>query len=120
MKDKTVAALLAIFLGWAGIHKFYLGETLAGILYLTFFWTCIPGLISFFECIGLLVMSDQDFNAKYNPGLTGRSTPVSLAYSNESSKDKASTLRELKNLYEAGIITAEEFEEKRRKILDSM
>ncbi len=119
MKDKTVAALLAIFLGWAGIHKFYLGETLAGILYLTFFWTCIPGLISFFECIGLLVMSDRDFNAKYNPALKS-SAPVPLVYSSESSKDKASTLRELKNLYEADIITAEEYEEKRRKIFDSM
>lgn len=119
MKDKTVAALLAIFLGWAGIHKFYLGETLAGILYLTFFWTGIPAVIGFFECIGLLVMSEAAFNAKYNPKLGG-TAPVSLAYSSESSKDKASTLRELKNLYEADIITAEEYEEKRRKILDSM
>ena len=119
MKDKTVAALLAIFLGWAGIHKFYLGETLAGILYLTFFWTGIPALIGFFDCIGLLVMTEAAFNAKYNPELKG-SASVPLIYSSESSKDKASTLRELKNLYEADIITAEEFEEKRRKILDSM
>nr|WP_227873447.1 SHOCT domain-containing protein [Aphanothece sacrum] len=36
------------------------------------------------------------------------------------SKDKAATLLELKKLYDQGIITAEEFEEKRRKILDSI
>lgn len=30
-KDKTAAGLLAIFLGWLGIHKFYLGYTTEGI-----------------------------------------------------------------------------------------
>ena len=31
-KNKIVAALLAFFLGWLGIHKFYLGKTTAGII----------------------------------------------------------------------------------------
>ncbi|MDB9505721.1 TM2 domain-containing protein [Microcystis aeruginosa CS-338/01] len=39
MRNRTIAALLAFFLGYLGIHKFYLGENLAGILYLLFFWT---------------------------------------------------------------------------------
>lgn len=33
-KNKTVAALLAIFLGGFGIHKFYLQKTGTGLLYL--------------------------------------------------------------------------------------
>eukprot|EP01030_Chromulinospumella_sphaerica_P025156 gene25156-25278_t len=33
-KNKIVAALLAFFLGWLGIHKFYLGKTNAGIIML--------------------------------------------------------------------------------------
>jgi TM2 domain-containing membrane protein YozV len=49
MRNRTIAALLAFFLGYLGIHKFYLGENLAGILYLLFFWTFIPGIIAFFE-----------------------------------------------------------------------
>ena len=33
-KSKVVAGLLAIFLGWLGIHKFYLGYTVPGIVFL--------------------------------------------------------------------------------------
>lgn len=36
IKNKTLAAILALFLGGLGIHKFYLGKTAAGILYLLF------------------------------------------------------------------------------------
>ncbi len=69
MKNKIVAALLAFFLGGFGIHKFYLGQTFKGIIYLIFFWTFIPAIIAFFEFIILLVMTDDDFNKRYNPGM---------------------------------------------------
>ena len=42
MKNKSVAAILALLLGLFGIHKFYLKETGKGILYLLFCWTAIP------------------------------------------------------------------------------
>ncbi|MCX4383178.1 MAG: TM2 domain-containing protein, partial [Parabacteroides distasonis] len=32
MKSKTVAAVLAIFVGGLGIHKFYLGKTFQGVV----------------------------------------------------------------------------------------
>lgn len=64
-KDKTVAALLALFLGGIGIHKFYLGKTGQGVLYLIFCWTFIPAIIGFFNAIGLFSMSQEDFAAKY-------------------------------------------------------
>jgi TM2 domain-containing membrane protein YozV len=48
-KDPTAAVLLALFLGGLGIHKFYLGQTGLGVLYLIFCWTGIPSLIAFFE-----------------------------------------------------------------------
>lgn len=116
MKNKIVAALLAFFLGGLGIHKFYLGENGMGILYLLFCWTFIPGVIAFFEFLGLILMSDQAFNAKYNGLLPGYvATPQG-----ELVKDKAAALGELKKLYDADVITAEEFEGKRRKILDSI
>ncbi len=116
MKSKVTAALLAFFLGGLGIHKFYLGHNLAGILYLLFFWTFIPGIIAFFEFIGLLLMSDTAFNAKYN-GMSPQYTGVG---ERESSQSKAETLMKLKKLYDSGVITAEEYEEKRRKFLDSL
>lgn len=65
-RDKTVAALLAFFLGGIGVHKFYLGQTGQGIIYLIFCWTFIPALIAFIEMIIYLTMSDQSFDEKYN------------------------------------------------------
>ena len=49
-KSDVVAILLAFFLGSFGAHRFYLGETGWGILYLCFCWTFIPHLIAFVEC----------------------------------------------------------------------
>lgn len=66
MKDKIAAVLLAFFLGGFGVHQFYLGQKKKGILYLIFFWTAIPAIIAFIDFILLLVMSDEEFNRKYN------------------------------------------------------
>lgn len=64
-KNKLTAALLAFFLGGLGVHKFYLGQTGRGVLYLLFVWTFIPAIIAFVEFIVFLTMSDEAFNAKY-------------------------------------------------------
>lgn len=121
MKNRMVAALIAIFIGAFGIHKFYLGQNLAGIIYLLFCWTYIPGIIAFFEGLGLLFMSDEAFNAKYNVQyLPPNASPRKSERIHESSKDKIAALTDLKKLYDAGIITAEEYEQKRRKFLDSL
>ncbi|SHG36550.1 TM2 domain-containing protein [Flavobacterium johnsoniae] len=68
MKNKVTAAVLALFLGGIGIHKFYLGRSIQGIFYLLFCWTLIPSILSFFQFFGLLLMSDHSFNVKYNNG----------------------------------------------------
>lgn len=65
-RSKGVAALLAFFLGWIGIHKFYLGKGGQGLLYLIFCWTAIPAIIAFIEFIMYLVMSQDEFDRKYN------------------------------------------------------
>ncbi len=64
-KSKIAAGVLAILLGGLGVHKFYLGQTGLGILYLVFFWTFIPALVAFVEGIIYLTMSDDAFEAKY-------------------------------------------------------
>jgi len=61
-KDELVGVLLALFLGGLGIHKFYMGQTGAGILYLIFSWTGIPSLIGFIECF-LMPGRVRDYNA---------------------------------------------------------
>ncbi|MDM1548614.1 TM2 domain-containing protein [Empedobacter falsenii] len=70
MKNKIVAALLALFLGGIGVHQFYLGNNKKGIFYLLFFWTLIPSMIAFIDFIILLTMNEELFNNKYNSNLT--------------------------------------------------
>ena len=65
MKSKVTAGILAILLGDFGIHKFYLGDTKMGILYLIFCWTGIPAIAGLIEGIMYLMASDADFQAKY-------------------------------------------------------
>lgn len=49
--NKIAYGLLAIFLGGFGIHRFYAGKPISGVLYLLFCWTFIPTIISFIEGI---------------------------------------------------------------------
>jgi len=64
-RSKLAAVLLAFFLGGFGIHKFYLGQTGWGIIYLLLCWTFIPAFVALIEAVLLLVMSDERFNLKY-------------------------------------------------------
>lgn len=64
-KSRKSAALLAILLGSFGAHKFYLGNTLLGVLYLIFFWSYIPGVLGIVEGIYYLTLSDEQFIDKY-------------------------------------------------------
>lgn len=105
MKNKTSAALLAFFLGGFGVHKFYLGKTGQGFLYLLFCWTLVPAIIAFVEFILFLTMDDATFNLKYN---NGQGVPVA---------GMADELEKLHSLKERGIITPEEFEARKRRLL---
>ena len=65
IKNKLVAALLAILLDALGIHKFYLGQGGKGILYILFCWTYIPGILGLIEGIMILTSNDENFQLKY-------------------------------------------------------
>lgn len=65
-KNKLVAGLLAFCLGGIGIHKFYLGQTMQGILYLLFAMTFIPTIIAFIEGIYYIAVDEDEFDKKYN------------------------------------------------------
>jgi TM2 domain-containing membrane protein YozV len=123
MRNRTAAILMCFFGGWFGIHKFYLGKNVAGILYLVFSWTCIPALIAFFDFLGLCFMSDREFEARFNyanQNEFGQNYGYPTSGSSRSKQEATSTLYDLKKLYEDGIITAEEYEVKRRKMLDDI
>ena len=61
MKNKTTAALFAIFLGGIGVHKFYLGQAGSGIAHLLFCWMFIQALlIGGQDQGGILLSMNQD------------------------------------------------------------
>ena len=70
-KNKTTVILLALFFGVFGVHRFYLGQTGKGIVYIiiTPFISWLFALIDFF---GFVFMSDEVFDRKYNPWLYTR------------------------------------------------
>lgn len=65
MKSRILAAVLAIFLGGLGIHKFYMGEIGWGVVYLLFCWTGVPAIVALVEGIIYLFSDDTAFNSKY-------------------------------------------------------
>jgi TM2 domain-containing membrane protein YozV len=80
-KNRQVAGLLAIFLGGIGIHKFYLGYTKQGLVYLlantigcvvTMFLLWIPNIalycMAVIEGIIYLTKSDEEFEQTYVVG----------------------------------------------------
>ena len=90
MKSKAVAVLLALFLGGIGMHKFYLGKPLWGIIYLVFCWSYIPSIVSFVEGIIYLCTSENEFQAKYgkevhtqNKAFTSNTTLIKQKYNNK-------------------------------------
>ena len=66
MKDKNVAAILALFLGGIGVHKFYLGRTGAGLLYLLFSLSMIPAMLAVIDFFVLALMDTDEFNRRFN------------------------------------------------------
>lgn len=65
-RTRTVAILLALFLGFFGAHKFYLGRPIQGTIYFLLSETGIPSIISIFEAIRYIFMTDSEFNREYN------------------------------------------------------
>ncbi|RLD18077.1 MAG: hypothetical protein DRI69_10980 [Bacteroidetes bacterium] len=66
MKNKTTAALFALFLGWFGVHRFYLRQPGLGILYIVLFSMGISVVLGIIDAIVLLAMDPAEFDRRYN------------------------------------------------------
>ena len=126
MKSKTVAYLLWFFLGIFGVHKFYLGKVGVGILYL--FTLGIFGIgwfIDLFTLGGQVDTKNALILGKTN-SLNNRSTNtnmnnivVNIPSQTTTNQEKSTTeqLQKLADLREKMIITEEEFEIQKAKLL---
>ncbi len=74
-KSKVVAGVLGILLGGLGAHHFYLGSTGAAIICLLLCCVGVGEILGLVEGILLLVMKDEEFDAKYN-----HRTPESMEF----------------------------------------
>jgi TM2 domain-containing membrane protein YozV len=76
-KQKVTAGILGVLLGGLGVHHFYLGSTVTGVIEIVAtFVTCgIGALIGLIEGIMLLVMNDDEFDRRYN-----QRTPASVEF----------------------------------------
>lgn len=66
MKNKNAAALLALFGGFFGLHRFYLGQVGLGILYAILMFTGISVILGILDSILFFTMNPDVFDAKYN------------------------------------------------------
>ncbi|HEX8271575.1 MAG TPA: NINE protein [Longimicrobiaceae bacterium] len=123
MKSKTTAGLFALFLGGFGVHKFYLGQPIQGLLYLVFCWSFIPVAISFVEAIIYFTMSEASFNLKYNGGIglaAAQPQNIVVNVANTASTgggDTTERLRSLLELKSAGGLTEDEYQAQKQKLL---
>ena len=72
-KKKVLAGVLALLLGYLGIHKFILGYTKEGIIQIviTLVSCGLAGIIPFVEGIIYLTKSDEEFYNTYQVGRKG-------------------------------------------------
>jgi len=102
MKNKSVAATLALTLGAFGLHRFYLDRKFQGVLYLLLFFVTfsltleekapfviIPFLLGFIDSVLFFVMPVAEFDEKYNKRyLKPQSRPTSGAQWSERTDHK--------------------------------
>lgn len=142
-KSRKVAAIIA-FTGTlspiAGLHKFYLGQPVWGLLYLLLSWTPIPRVASAIDAIWYLFQNEEEFDHNFNSNLEGAMPQVLPPTAFRASYGRgiapvpkqsqvieqtnvnaiADALRQLDCLRQDGLISEYEFEQKRRQLLNRM
>ena len=147
-KSKVVAALLAFFLGTTGAHRYYLGYKKQGIIqtcglvsFILGWVIYVPAMISenvaslLFALIFLIyggitsIWAFVDFIRILTGGLKpedgsdyteNQPRQVQVIQTSPSAKDNIDALEKLARLHEQGILTDEEFEQKKKDILEKM
>ncbi|HWH77245.1 MAG TPA: TM2 domain-containing protein, partial [Candidatus Binatus sp.] len=67
-KQRSTAALLALFGGIFGLHEFYLGHRRRGVYCVLFFWTMIPFFMGWIDAIKFALLDEQEFQRRFIDG----------------------------------------------------
>ncbi|GAB4343584.1 MAG: TM2 domain-containing protein [Cyanophyceae cyanobacterium] len=110
-------ALAGVAAPIAGFHKFYLGQTRWGWLYLLLSWTPMPRIACAIEALWYLAQDQQEFDRNFNGLLAA---PATVAVAPEQVSAIATALRELDRLRQEGLISEAEFEQKRTALVDQL
>lgn len=118
-KNQKLATILALagVVAVPGLHKFYLGRPVWGVLYLLFFWTSIPQIASVIEGVWYISQDQDEFDQKFNRNLLS-SAPTQPSVDPDRFTAIAQALRQLEGLRQEGLISEYEFEQKRRQLLE--
>lgn len=147
-KSKVVSALLAFFLGTTGAHRYYLGYKKQGIVQTCGFVSIIIGYAIFIPAMmdssaGMLIFSALlllygagisiwafvDFIRILTGGLTpadgsayteNQPAQVQVIQAAPSPSDNIDALEKLAKLHEQGILTDDEFRQKKTELLAKM
>ncbi len=122
-KRREIAMILALVgvispIPLAGLHKFYLGQPVWGLVYLLLWSTPIPRIAATIDAVWYFVQNTEQFDFCFNQNRTSTSSLTLLPNHPQQVQDLATTLRELDKLREEGLISEGEFEQKRRKLLE--
>ena len=119
-KDWLVTLLFSIFLGWLGIHRFYVGKIGTGIL-----WLLTGGCLGIGALVDIIMIATENFTDENNRLIVqdSRKNPQ-YAYANATAQPTRSTrddaldqLSKLAALRDSGAITQEEYEQKKAALL---
>ncbi|HAI76018.1 MAG TPA: hypothetical protein DCM08_07180 [Microscillaceae bacterium] len=116
-KDKITAAAFSFFLGYFGVHQFYLGNAGKGLVYLFTVGFC--GILPVVDGVSYLLMSDDDFNRRFNPHLFQQAIlhNTFTDFIGDRQIEVADEIAKLNQLWKEGIITFEEFERRKNKLI---
>lgn len=117
-KDRKVAvglALLGSVTPLSGVHKFYIGQPVWGVVYLLLHtMPLVPQVACAIEAVWYLLQDFDTFQERF--GLEPKNTNKIFVEAKKTAAI-AEALRELEKLRTEGLITEYEFEQKRRQLL---
>jgi TM2 domain-containing membrane protein YozV len=113
-KISIVLALLGALTPIAGLHKFYLGQYIWGVIYILFWSNDILRIACAIDAVIYLMLGFERFGQFFNNDSNNTQSSVNP----QQIGAIADALRQLEGLRADGLISEYEFEQKRRQLIE--